>query len=163
MKKPAQYASTSSERADGKHDGRARAVLVVDDERLVADTLSLIFQRAGFKTYTAYGAQEAQRLASVNAPDILLSDVDMPGVSGVDLAMSILANNPNCKVILFSGHASVSDLARAKAAGYEFPLLAKPIHPQVLLESVSKRLGVAIPAELRVAPSVQADALTWNA
>lgn len=163
MKKPAQFSSVSSEYADR---GRARApvVLVVDDERLVADTLSLIFQRAGFITHTAYSAAEALRLASLHAPDILLSDVDMPGTGGVDLAMTLLERYPRCEVLLFSGHASVSDLARAQAAGFEFPLLPKPVHPQVLLESVSKRLGVEIPKELRVAsPGMHHEPLTWNA
>lgn len=163
MKKPAQFSSTSSEHAD-RGRARAPAVLVVDDERLVADTLSLIFQRAGFATHTAYSAAEALRLASVNAPDILLSDVDMPGTSGVDLAMTLLERTPDCEVILFSGHASVADLARAEAAGYKFPLLPKPVHPQVLLESVSKKLGVPIPDELRIAsPGAHHEALTWNA
>lgn len=163
MNKPAQFAGASSEHADR---GRARApvVLVVDDERLVADTLSLIFQRAGFTVHTAYSASEALRIASQNPPSILLSDVDMPVTSGVDLAMTLLTRNPDCDVILFSGHASVADLARAEAAGYEFPLLPKPVHPQVLLESVSKRLGVEIPPELRVVvPGKHNDALTWNA
>lgn len=163
MRKPAQFSSASSEHAER---GRARlpVVLVVDDERLVADTLSLIFQRAGFTTYTAYSAAEALRLASLDPPDILLSDVDMPVTGGVDLAITLRKRNPKCDVILFSGHASVADLARAQAAGYEFPLLPKPVHPQVLLESVSQKLGVPIPDALRTGtPGKHHEPLTWNA
>lgn len=166
MKIPARNSNASSERAGVIRTGSARApsVLVVDDERLVADTLSLIFQRAGFETHAAYSAAEALQVASVHAPDMLVSDVDMPITTGVELALTLLQRNPKCDVILFSGHASVADLARAEAAGYAFPLLPKPVHPQVLLESVSERLGVEIPAELRVAvPAARLEAMRWSA
>lgn len=124
-------------------------VLVVDDEHLVADTLSLIFKRAGFAAKIAYNAEDALEIAKLNPPDILISDVDMPNVSGVDLALDLLKICPTCAVLLFSGHATAADLAKATEAGYDFPLLPKPVHPQVMLDSVSRRLGVPIPRALR--------------
>lgn len=124
-------------------------VLVVDDERLVADTLGIIFKRAGFCTLTAYDAAGALEIAAAIAPDILVSDVDMPGMNGVELAMTLIKRLPECKVLLFSGHATFADLFEARAAGHDFPLLPKPVHPAVLLENVSSCLGRK-PAKLRM-------------
>jgi len=131
-------------------DMREPIVLVVDDEHLVADTLGIIFKRAGFCTLTAYDAQGALEIASAITPDILVSDVDMPGMNGVDLAMTLLKLLPECRVLLFSGHATFADLSAAREAGHDFPLLPKPVHPSVMLENVSTCLGRK-PAKARLA------------
>jgi len=128
-------------------------VLVVDDERLVADTLGIIFKRAGFCTLTAYDAVSALEIAAAIAPDILVSDVDMPGMNGVDLAMTLIKRLPECQVLLFSGHATFADLSGAREAGHDFPLLPKPVHPAVMLENVSTCLGRK-PAKARMAEVV---------
>jgi DNA-binding response OmpR family regulator len=116
-------------------------VLVVDDDRLVADTLTLIFNRAGFCALTAYDAREALDIASAVHPDILVSDVDMPRMTGVELAMALLERIPECRILLFSGHATLADLAGARAAGHDFPLLTKPVHPAEMLRNVKYCLG----------------------
>ena len=131
-------------------DMREPIVLVVDDEHLVADTLGIIFKRAGFCTLTAYDAKGALEIASAVAPDILVSDVDMPGMNGVDLAMTMIKLIPECRVLLFSGHATFADLSGAREAGHDFPLLPKPVHPAVMLENVSTCLGRK-PAKVRTA------------
>jgi DNA-binding NtrC family response regulator len=132
---------------------REQIVLVVDDEHLVADTLGVIFERAGFCTLTAYDAAGALEIAAAIAPDILVSDVDMPGMNGVELAMTLLERLPECRVLLFSGHATFADLSVARAAGHDFPLLPKPVHPAVMLENVSSCLGRK-PAKARMAEVV---------
>jgi DNA-binding NtrC family response regulator len=122
---------------------REPVVLVVDDDRLVADTLGLIFRRAGFCAFTAYDGSSALGIASTVSPDILVSDVHMPRMNGVDLAMAMMKLTPECQVLLFSGHATSSDLAVARAAGHNFSLLMKPVHPTELLKWVSKCLGTS--------------------
>ena len=117
-------------------------VLVVDDERLVADTLAMILSRAGYQVLRAYDARTALEIATVRAPDLLISDVAMPEMNGVELALGIVAMAPLCKVVLFSGHATSADLLRAYDAGYEFPLLAKPVHPSQVLGQVAKSLAM---------------------
>jgi DNA-binding NtrC family response regulator len=119
---------------------REPVVLVVDDERMVADTLALIFKRAGLCALTAYDAKGALEIASAIAPDLLVSDVDMPGMNGVNLALTMVERVPNCRVLLFSGHATHADLIPALAEGHDFPLLPKPVHPAVMLENVHKCL-----------------------
>jgi DNA-binding NtrC family response regulator len=136
----------------GGNSVRRSVVLVVDDERMVADTLTMIFDRAGFETFTAYNGKGALEIASGIAPDILVSDVDMPLMNGVELAMTMMRIVPKCRVLLFSGHATFADLASARASGYDFPLLPKPVHPSVMIESVSRCLeeGGLAPARQRM-------------
>lgn len=115
-------------------------VLVVDDEPLVADTLAMILTKAGYYTLRAYDGRTALEIASVQSPDVLISDVAMPEMNGVQLALGIVSLAPRCKVVLFSGHATSVDLIAAYAAGYEFPLMAKPVHPSQVLGQVAKSL-----------------------
>jgi len=121
-----------------------QVVLVVDDEPLVADTLSVILSRAGFNTMTAYNAQTALHLAATTPPALLISDVAMPDMNGVELAITLLETQPRCKILLFSGHATSADLVGALDAGHDFRLLAKPVHPTEMLRLVSKSLGVPV-------------------
>jgi DNA-binding NtrC family response regulator len=118
-------------------------VLVVDDEPMVADTLAAILLRAGFDTVPTYSARAALELTRGVQPAFLISDVHMPGMNGIELAMVMAEQFPTCKVLLFSGHATVADLADARAAGYDFPLLAKPVHPAEIVRHLSKQLKVA--------------------
>src|SRR5271168_1828917 len=81
-------------------------VLVVDDETVIADSLAAILRQNGFAAVAAYNGRSALEVARVAPPDLLLSDVAMPGMSGIDLAIAICQATPGCKVILFSGHAA---------------------------------------------------------
>jgi CheY-like chemotaxis protein len=113
-------------------------VLVVDDERIIADTLSIILTKSGFSVMTAYDGMSALELADGRAPDLLISDVMMPGMSGIDLAITLTETMPACKVLLFSGQAATVDLLeKSRAAGHEFTALTKPVHPSVLLKHIS--------------------------
>jgi DNA-binding response OmpR family regulator len=116
-------------------------VMVVDDEPLVADTLAMILRHAGYQAVRAYNARTALEMASVRAPDLLISDVAMPGMNGVELALGMVSMAPACKVVLFSGHARSVDLMRAYDAGYDFPLMAKPMHPREMLGQVALSLA----------------------
>ncbi|WP_254059517.1 response regulator [Granulicella sp. L46] len=129
-------------------------VMVVDDEPLVADTLAMILTHAGYRAVRAYDAKTALEMASVRAPDLLISDVAMPEMNGVELALGMVAMAPGCKVVLFSGHARSVDLIRAYDAGHDFPLMAKPMHPTEMLGQVAKSL-----AQVSVRSSVNGEGL----
>ena len=108
--------------------------LVADDERVIADTLAMILNQRGFDARAAYSGESAVELARVFAPDMLISDVIMADLNGIDAAIRIRAMLPRIKVLLFSGQAATSDLLeKARARGYEFEILTKPVHPQDLL------------------------------
>lgn len=121
--------------------GHRPVVLVVDDEALIADTLVTILSQHGFAAFAAYEATSALELAEDAPPDVLLSDVAMPGMTGIDLAIAMSSKFPDCKILLFSGQAHTSNLLwEARAAGLDFPVLTKPIHPRLLLEHISNSL-----------------------
>jgi DNA-binding NtrC family response regulator len=128
-------------------------VMVVDDEPLVADTLAMILTHAGYHAVRAYDARTALEMASVRAPDLLISDVAMPEMNGVELALGMVSMAPACKVVLFSGHARSVDLIRAYDAGYDFPLMAKPMHPSEMLGQVAKSLKPCASGERLLAVS----------
>lgn len=112
-------------------------VLVVDDERIIADTLQIILSRQGFEVAVAYDGKTAIETARQLSPDIFLCDVMMPNMTGLETAMQIRAIIPGCRVLLFSGQASTLDLIQdARLRGHEFELLLKPIHPDELLDRI---------------------------
>jgi CheY-like chemotaxis protein len=109
-------------------------VLVVDDERVIADTLSMILSQSGFEARAVYSGERAVELASEWQPEMLISDVIMADLNGIDAAIRIRELVPKIKILLFSGQAATADLLEnARARGYEFEILAKPVHPQDLL------------------------------
>jgi CheY-like chemotaxis protein len=80
---------------------------------------------------------EALQLSLSEAPDLLISDVNMPQLSGIDLAIRMREQCPRCRILLFSGQAETADLLEAaRAQGHDFLLLSKPIHPSDLLHRI---------------------------
>ncbi len=109
-------------------------VLVVDDERVIADTLAMILNQSGFQARAVYSGENALEMASTFEPDMLIADVIMADLNGIDAAIQIRALLPRVKILLFSGQAATADLLeKARGQGYEFEILAKPVHPQDLL------------------------------
>ena len=117
------------------HENRVKPkVLVADDERVIADTLAMILNQSGFDARAVYSGEKAVEMASTFAPDMLITDVIMADLNGIDAAIMIRALLPKIKILLFSGQAATADLLeKARAKGYEFEILAKPVHPQDLL------------------------------
>lgn len=109
-------------------------VLVADDERVIADTLTMILNQSGFDARAVYSGEKVLELAPAFKPDMLISDVIMADVNGIDAAIKIREILPGIKILLFSGQAATADLLdKARKQGYEFEILAKPVHPQDLL------------------------------
>ena len=121
--------------------GYKPVVLVVDDESVIADTLAEILSRSGYTGIAEYDGDSALETALLTPPEMLITDVVLPGMTGIELAISVRRIFPDCKIILFSGQASTADLlASARADGHHFTLLNKPLHPQDLLQRVSDGL-----------------------
>ena len=115
-------------------------VLVADDERVIADTLAIILNQSGFEATAVYNGEKAVEAARTLRPDMLISDVIMTDMNGIDAAITIRTMLPNCKILLFSGQAATADLLdRARSQGHEFEILAKPVHPQDLLARLQLR------------------------
>ena len=117
----------------------APRILVVDDEKVIADTIVAILNRNGFIAEPAYGGEEAIEKARRHCPELVLSDVLMPQIDGVEAAIAIREHCPDTRIILFSGQsATVEILARARDRGHTFELLPKPIHPTQLIKHLRK-------------------------
>jgi CheY-like chemotaxis protein len=111
-----------------------RKVLIADDERVIADSLAMILNKAGYDARAVYSGEQALELAPSFEPDMLISDVIMADLNGIDTAIRIRTVLPGIKILLFSGQAATADLLeKARVQGYEFEILAKPVHPQDLL------------------------------
>lgn len=116
-------------------------ILVVDDESAIADTLTEILSRSGYAAMATYDGTDALETALLTPPELLITDVVLPGMSGIELAITIKRIFPDCKILLFSGQAATGDLlANAKSQGHQFTLLNKPIHPRELLTRVQATL-----------------------
>ena len=117
-------------------------VLVVDDDSVIADTLSKILSISGYAAIAAYDGDDALETALLVPPELLITDVMLPGMNGIELAITIRRVYPECKVLLFSGQASTPGLlAAANREGHHFTLLNKPVPPQELLAMVAERLN----------------------
>lgn len=120
-------------------------VFVVDDEHVIASTLAAILRMNGYSATFFTSPVEALAAARSKAPDLLISDVALPGISGIDLAVQMRAQYPNCKILLFSGKAATSDLLEdARAQGHDFDLLLKPAPPRELLFEVGKKVDGSV-------------------
>jgi CheY-like chemotaxis protein len=109
-------------------------VLVADDEQVIANTLAIILNQAGFEARAVYSGEKAVEALESFQPDMLISDVIMTGMTGIEAAIETRKRRPACKILLFSGQAATADLLeKARAQGHEFEILAKPVHPTDLL------------------------------
>jgi DNA-binding NtrC family response regulator len=119
-------------------------VLIVDDERVIADTLVIIFANAGYDARAVYSAEQALELLQdpVWQPQLALLDVGLPRMNGIDLAILLQASYPGCRLSLFSGQAATLDLIEAaQGKGHTFEVLPKPVHPDYLLGLAARMLA----------------------
>lgn len=110
-------------------------VLVIDDDRLVADTLSLIYNANGFECEARYSAAEGFERARDFLPALLVCDVTMPEESGLQLAHRIEQSMPDVHVLLLTAYASNAAKVSAQSPQMRRPLklLSKPCRPDDLL------------------------------
>lgn len=113
------------------------SVLIVDDEDMVRTALEQWLRLSGFDTLTASSAEEALAALDDSHPHILLTDVRMPGLSGMDLLRIIAERNLPTEVILITGHGDVPMAVEAMRAG-AFDFLQKPYVPDQLVHSISR-------------------------
>lgn len=139
---PPPYFSDFEESGASRHatdKARATRVIVVDDETRIASTLVEILKGEGFEAMSASTGDGAIELARTFEPDVVLSDVILPGLNGIEVGIRVSALFPKCRVILFSGQAATLDLLKdARRRGHEFEILAKPIKPAALLAIIRR-------------------------
>ena len=138
---PPKSANDSATSQAGYDEGKKVKIIVIDDESLIAETVVEILNEEGFEAVSASSGLSAIELAKTVRPAIVLSDVIMPGLNGIETGIKIRETVPNCKIILFSGQAATVDLLeKARERGYRFDVLAKPIKPEHLISVIRSNL-----------------------
>jgi CheY-like chemotaxis protein len=120
-------------------------ILVVDDERLVADTLTLVLGKGGFEAKAAYSATDAMERARNFRPDLLLCDISMPGKDGIQLVNEINQELPACRILVLTGFYSNLKKVRDEASRLSLPvsILTKPCQPDDLIREAAAVLASA--------------------
>ncbi len=115
------------------------AILVVDDEQVVRDSLSKWFREDGFTVGTAAGAAEALQQLQGHKWDILLLDIKMPGMDGMELQQRIKEIDSSITIIFITAHGTVDTAVKALKEG-AFDYVSKPVDPDYLSHLVTNAL-----------------------
>lgn len=115
-------------------------VLIIDDEKQILDSLSSILRDDGFQVYTAREGREGLKLFDAVRPEIVLLDIWMPGLDGLQVLKMIREKEKDAVVIVISGHGTISTAVEAvKMGAYDF--LEKPLSIDKVLEVISRGLA----------------------
>ncbi|MGA8729001.1 MAG: response regulator [Terracidiphilus sp.] len=113
-------------------------ILVVDDNQVIALTLGAILEEAGYEVASAFSGEEAIERAEAFLPKLLLSDISMRPMNGIEAAVQITAKLPDCRVLFLSGNPSIADCSEApppERLVYSF--LSKPTPVPDLLSAIA--------------------------
>jgi len=117
----------------------AKSILVVDDEKSILQSLSGILSDEGYEVMTAESGPEALDRIKEAAPDLVLLDIWMPGLDGIETLKKIKEDYPNLQVVMMSGHGSIETAVKATRIGaYDF--VEKPLSLEKLLLSINNAL-----------------------
>jgi CheY-like chemotaxis protein len=123
-------------------------ILVVDDDQTVAETLAMVLNISGFEAVTAFSGEQAIDLARLASYDMLVTDVMMEPLNGIEAALAITQIQPQCKVLLVSGNERTAQLLQeAQSAGHDFNIFAKPIHPTVMIQYLHGQVNPSVASQ----------------
>jgi len=115
-------------------------IFVVDDQPTIASTLADILRLSGFDAVWFTNSDEALAAAKSDCPNLVIADIEMPHLSGIELAIRLKELHLDCDVLLMTGHPGYLDLLdRAKKRGHHFRVLEKPIILQKLITEIQDR------------------------
>lgn len=115
------------------------SILIIDDDAAVSRTLSLILTRAGYNVTTAAGGRKGLELLANDGFDLVLTDIIMPELDGIEAIRKIRADHPRLRIIAMSGGGQIDKadfLHMAEALGAD-RVIEKPVRSEQLLELVS--------------------------
>ena len=140
-----------------RSDSTAARLLVVDDDADMLRLLSMRLQAAGYRVSTAASAESALAQLDRERPQLVISDVRLPGRDGLALFDEVHRRHPSLPVILLTAHGTIPDAVEATRRGV-FTYLTKPYDSKELLERITQALALGAPA----AAAAQSDA-AWRA
>jgi DNA-binding NtrC family response regulator len=112
--------------ADGKAPARPITLLIVDDEPVILKALNRVIRDDGYRVLMALEGEEALRIVSSEMVDVVLSDIDMPGMGGLDLMVRLRRNYPRIVRLLLTGRATVAMAVGAINDGEVYRFMTKP-------------------------------------
>jgi two-component system, NtrC family, nitrogen regulation response regulator NtrX len=114
-------------------------VMIVDDEESIRETLSGIFEDEGYETVAAASGEEGLRAAKESGPDIVLLDIWLSGMDGIETLKELREEYPDLPVIIISGHANIELAVKATRIG-AYDILEKPLSMEKVLLTVYRAL-----------------------
>jgi len=116
------------------------SVLIVDDEPSILQTLSGLLSDEGFEVSTAVNGYEALKIIDSESPDLVLLDIWMPGIDGIETLQEIKKDNPHIQVIIITGHGTIETAVRATKLG-AFDLIEKPLSIDKIILAINNALN----------------------
>ena len=123
-------------------------ILIVDDESEAGEILSLRLKRRGAEPFYASGGREALAWLAANRADVMLLDIKMPDMDGLEVLAVVKKDYPSLPVIILSGHADMESAAKGMELGAFFYML-KPVNLENLGDKIEDALSVAALAAKR--------------
>lgn len=126
-------------------------LLVVDDESLILDSFRFAFPAPQYEVITTATGKQALELFSTSSPDVVICDIKLPDMTGIDLFRKLHSEDPKIPVILMTGHGTAGTAIDAMRAG-AFEYVLKPLDPDTLIPLVESAIETSrlmrVPAQL---------------
>jgi len=116
------------------------SILIVDDEPSILQSLSGLLSDEGFEVSTAANGYEALKIIDTEFPDLVLLDIWMPGIDGIETLKEIKKDNPYIQVIIISGHGTIETAVKATKLG-AFDLIEKPLSIDKIIVAINNALN----------------------
>jgi two-component system nitrogen regulation response regulator NtrX len=116
------------------------SLLIVDDEPSILQSLSGLLSDEGFEVLTAANGYEALKIVDTEYPDLVLLDIWMPGIDGIETLKEIKRDNPFIQVIIISGHGTIETAVKATKLG-AFDLIEKPLSIDKVIVAINNALN----------------------
>lgn len=116
------------------------SILIVDDEPSILQSLSGLLSDEGFEITTAANGYEALKIVDTESPDLVLLDIWMPGIDGIETLKEIKKDNPHIQVIIISGHGTIETAVKATKLG-AFDLIEKPLSIDKVIVAINNALN----------------------
>jgi len=119
-----------------------KTILIVDDEESICQTLEGILADEGYEVIAAESGEEALRVAEEELPSLVLLDIWLPGMDGIEVLKAIKTSHPQIQVVMMSGHGNIETAVKATKLG-AFDFIEKPLSLEKVILVVNHALALA--------------------
>ena len=130
-------------------------VLLVDDEEEFVKSLAERLEMRDLNSDLAFDGEQALELVSNEVPDVIVLDLRMPGIDGMEVLRRVKKNYPQVQVVILTGHGSDKDEVKARELG-AFAYLQKPVNLDTLVETLKKAVRAKVDSAMMAATFAEA-------